>query len=104
MTRVAVLGAGSWGTAFSLVLADAGNDVTLWARREDVCGLVNEKRENTEYLPGVALPDAISATPDPDRTSSKATGTALSCPRTLAPYGSEHPPRHLSLPPSTAAG
>ena len=37
MTTVAVFGAGSWGTAFSLVLADAGNDVTLWARREEVC-------------------------------------------------------------------
>ena len=36
MTQICVLGAGSWGTAFSLVLADAGNDVTLWARREEV--------------------------------------------------------------------
>ena len=36
MTKIAVFSAGSWGTAFSLVLADAGNDVTLWARRDDV--------------------------------------------------------------------
>ena len=34
--KVAVFGAGSWGTAFSIVLADAGNDVTIWGRREEV--------------------------------------------------------------------
>ena len=55
MTQVSVLGAGSWGTAFSLVLADAGNDVTLWARREEVCDTINQRRENTDYLPGVEL-------------------------------------------------
>jgi glycerol-3-phosphate dehydrogenase (NAD(P)+) len=64
MTRVAVLSAGSWGTAFSLVLADAGNDVTLWARREQVCDTINRRRENTEYLPGIQLPAAVSATHD----------------------------------------
>ena len=37
MSKVAVFGAGSWGTAFSLVLADAGNDVTIWGRRAEVC-------------------------------------------------------------------
>ena len=36
MSKVAVFGAGSWGTAFSIVLADGGNDVTMWARREEV--------------------------------------------------------------------
>ena len=41
MSTIAVFGAGSWGTAFSLVLADAGNDVTLWARREEVCDTIN---------------------------------------------------------------
>jgi glycerol-3-phosphate dehydrogenase (NAD(P)+) len=67
MTRVAVLSAGSWGTAFSLVLADAGNDVTLWARREHVCETINQRRENTDYLPGVHLPAAVSATHDTER-------------------------------------
>jgi glycerol-3-phosphate dehydrogenase (NAD(P)+) len=67
MTKAAVLGAGSWGTAFSVVLADAGNDVTLWARREDVCATINEKRENTDYLPGVELPGVVSATHDPEQ-------------------------------------
>jgi glycerol-3-phosphate dehydrogenase (NAD(P)+) len=67
MTRVSVLSAGSWGTAFSLVLADAGNDVTLWARREQVCDTINRRRENTEYLPGIQLPAAVSATHDTER-------------------------------------
>jgi len=65
MSKVAVFGAGSWGTAFSVVLADAGNDVTLWARREELCATINEKRENTDYLPGIDLPDSVSATHDP---------------------------------------
>ncbi|MCW2820628.1 MAG: hypothetical protein JWR64_423, partial [Marmoricola sp.] len=46
MSKVTVFGAGSWGTAFSLVLADAGNDVTIWARRPEVCRAINERHEN----------------------------------------------------------
>ena len=68
MTKVAVFGAGSWGTAFSVVLADAGNDVTLWARREELCTTINEKRENTDYLPGIELPAAVCASHDPEET------------------------------------
>ena len=65
MTRVGVFGAGSWGTAFSLVLADAGHDVTLWGRRPHLCTAINARRENTDYLPGVELPRRVRATPDP---------------------------------------
>ena len=54
--KVAVFGAGSWGTAFSIVLADAGNDVTIWARREEVATAINERRENADYLPSIELP------------------------------------------------
>jgi glycerol-3-phosphate dehydrogenase (NAD(P)+) len=64
MTKIAVFGAGSWGTAFSIVLADAGNEVTMWGRREEVCATINEKRENSDYLPGIELPPTISATHD----------------------------------------
>ena len=67
MSKVAVFGAGSWGTSFSVVLADAGNDVTLWARREELCATINETRENTAYLPGIELPSTISATYEPER-------------------------------------
>ncbi len=62
--QVAVLGAGTWGTAFSKVLADAGRPVVLWARRGEVADAVNGRHENTDYLPGVELPALISATTD----------------------------------------
>ncbi len=62
--RVAVLGAGSWGTAFGKVLADAGREVELWARRPEVAAAVNDGHRNPDYLPGVALPSLLSATTD----------------------------------------
>lgn len=65
MAKTAVMGAGSWGTAFALVLADAGNEVCLWGRREELCETINTKHENSEYLPGIELPEAITATHDP---------------------------------------
>jgi glycerol-3-phosphate dehydrogenase (NAD(P)+) len=67
MAKVAVFGAGSWGTAFSLVLADAGNDVRLWARREELCAEINERHTNQTYLSDIELPPSISATHDPER-------------------------------------
>ena len=65
MARIAVMGAGSWGTAFALVLADAGNEVCVWARREAVAQAINEQHENPDYLPGITLPDLVTATNDP---------------------------------------
>ena len=67
MSRVAVFGAGSWGTAFSIVLADAGNDVTIWGRREEVCDAITLRHENPDYLPDIRLPDTVTATHDPER-------------------------------------
>jgi glycerol-3-phosphate dehydrogenase (NAD(P)+) len=64
MTRAAVLGAGSWGTAFAKVLADAGTKVTLLARRPDLVEAICTGRENPDYLPGIRLPDAVLATGD----------------------------------------
>ncbi|QIG42316.1 NAD(P)-dependent glycerol-3-phosphate dehydrogenase [Nocardioides anomalus] len=69
MSKVAVFGAGSWGTAFSVVLADGGNDVTLWARREEVAAAINETGENGDYLPGIELPPAITATHDVEKAA-----------------------------------
>ncbi|GGC12609.1 NAD(P)H-dependent glycerol-3-phosphate dehydrogenase [Cellulomonas carbonis] len=63
-TRVAVLGTGSWGTTFALVLAEAGGDVVLWGRDAEVCRQVTEEHRNDRYLPGVALPVGIRATTD----------------------------------------
>ena len=60
-----VLGTGAWGTTFAQVLADAGLDVTMWGRSEDVVEFINS-HENSKYLPGVPLSDSIRATTDMD--------------------------------------
>lgn len=60
----AVFGAGSWGTAFSKVLADAGTPTMLWARRPEIAAAVTGGHHNPDYLPGVALPVAVRATTD----------------------------------------
>ena len=62
--KAAVFGTGSWGTAFAMVLADAGCEVTLWGRRAELADAVNSTRTNPDYLPGVELPDAVRATTD----------------------------------------
>jgi glycerol-3-phosphate dehydrogenase (NAD(P)+) len=64
VTRAAVLGAGSWGTTFAKVLADASCSVTLHARRPELVTAMAATRENGEYLPGVRLPDAVRPTGD----------------------------------------
>lgn len=62
--RIAVLGAGSWGTSFAKVLVDAGRDVTVWARRAEVAGEISDQHTNERYLPGVRLPERMAATTD----------------------------------------
>jgi glycerol-3-phosphate dehydrogenase (NAD(P)+) len=80
MTRIAVFGAGSWGTAFSVVLSDAGNEVTLWARRQELSDAINHDRENADYLPGLKLSEAISATHDPEEALDGASVVVLAVP------------------------
>ena len=65
MSRVAVMGSGSWGTAFALILCDAGNDVTMWARRPEVAEAINTTHRNREYFPSIALPEPLTAVTDP---------------------------------------
>ena len=60
--RVAVLGAGSWGTTFAKILADGGADVVMWARRPEVAREIQEAKRNSDYLPGVNLPLGVRAT------------------------------------------
>jgi glycerol-3-phosphate dehydrogenase (NAD(P)+) len=63
-TRVATIGAGSWGTALASLLSGKGHDVLLWARSAEVANSINERHENRPYLPGVPLPPALRATTD----------------------------------------
>jgi glycerol-3-phosphate dehydrogenase (NAD(P)+) len=74
------MGAGSWGTVFAKVLADAGCDVTVWGRRAEIVESINERGENPDYLPGVALPERIRATTDPAQALDGAEYVALAVP------------------------
>ena len=64
MTRIAILGAGSWGTALSVVLARARkpHEISLWSHNPELAETLQLHRENTTYLKGVRLPDSIRAT------------------------------------------
>jgi len=61
--RVAVLGAGSWGTTFAKVLADGGSDVAVWARRPEIALEISQTKRNSDYLPGINLPRNLWASP-----------------------------------------
>jgi glycerol-3-phosphate dehydrogenase (NAD(P)+) len=63
-TKVSVIGAGAWGTAIAWALADNGHDVAIWAIEPEVVYDINNAHENKIYLPGVSLPESITATPD----------------------------------------
>ncbi len=62
MGQVTVLGAGSWGTALAIVLADNGHDVRLWSHRESYVKEINENHTNEKYLKGVSIPANVKAT------------------------------------------
>ena len=59
--RVAVLGAGSWGTTFGKILADGGSDVAMWARRPELAREISQSKRNSDYLPGINLPRGLWA-------------------------------------------
>ncbi|MFY4775967.1 NAD(P)H-dependent glycerol-3-phosphate dehydrogenase [Metabacillus sp. RGM 3146] len=60
MERIAVLGAGSWGTALSIVLADNKHEVRLWGHRKELINELNQTRRNHKYLPDIQLPAGIT--------------------------------------------
>jgi len=62
--RVAVLGAGSWGTALAVHATGIGHEVRLWARRVDAAATMRDTRENRDYLPGVQLPASLAIDAD----------------------------------------
>lgn len=95
MSRAAVYGTGSWGTAFAAVLADAGTPVTMWGRRAEVVEQVNAG-VNEDYLPELRLPDTVRATSDPAEAAEGADVVVLAVPSqtlrdNLAAWGSALP-------------
>ena len=62
MEKVIVIGAGSWGTALGLILAEKGYDITLWEHNQEIAEKLNEDRENTRLLPGIKFPSNLKIT------------------------------------------
>jgi glycerol-3-phosphate dehydrogenase (NAD(P)+) len=62
--RIAVIGAGAWGTALAQVAATGGRETLLWALEEEVVSAINARHENAVFLPGLPLDPAIRATSD----------------------------------------
>jgi glycerol-3-phosphate dehydrogenase (NAD(P)+) len=64
MKRIAIIGAGSWGTALAVVAARAGHEVWLWSRNSEVVSSINERRLNSRYLTSTSIPESVVATTD----------------------------------------
>ena len=94
MAKIAVMGAGSWGTTFAKVLADnADNQVMLWARRQDVADEINDEHRNGDYLPGINLPKSLAASTKVEEVLADAQIVLISVPsqtlrENLAAWGS----------------
>lgn len=80
MSKIAVMGAGSWGTTVAKVIADGGTEVMLWSRRDEVAQEINEYHRNGDYLPGIDLPINLKATSDVGHALNGATQIYLAVP------------------------
>ena len=78
--RIAVVGAGSWGTAFAAIPAEQGTPTTLWARRPELAAAISGTGENRDYLPGHRLPEALRATADLAEAVEEATVVVMAVP------------------------
>jgi glycerol-3-phosphate dehydrogenase (NAD(P)+) len=80
VVKVAVMGAGSWGSALAMIAADAGARTTLWARRAEIAEEIRRERTNSAYLQDVMLPDGVEATSDPQEALADAEVVVLAVP------------------------
>ena len=98
MKQIAIIGAGNWGTALSIVAAEAGNPVRLWSRSQEVVTAIDRHRVNSIYLPDAQIPGRVQATPEIGQalinseiviiaTPSHATRTVLESMRSNLPSG-----------------
>jgi glycerol-3-phosphate dehydrogenase (NAD(P)+) len=84
------MGSGSWGTAFALVLTDAHNQVTLWARRPELAQTINTEHRNPDYFPDIALPASLQAVSDPRQAMDGADFVVLAVPSQSLRANLEH--------------
>lgn len=80
MKQIAVIGAGSWGTALAVIAARAGHNVRLWSRNDAVVNSINEKRVNSRYLSSTSIPDNVTATSDIEAALKDASMVLLAVP------------------------
>lgn len=80
MTRAAVFGTGTWGTAFGMVLSDAGTETMLCGRRPEIVESINNDHHNPWYQEGIELPDGLRATLDPAEALADADLVVLAIP------------------------
>lgn len=78
--RIAIVGAGSWGTALAVVAARAGHEVVLWSRDAEIVNSINEDRINSRYLTAIAIPGRVSATNNIDDALDNAALVLLAAP------------------------
>lgn len=80
MSRVAVLGAGSWGTSLAIVLAENGHDTLLWTHRKEQAEEISNQHRNAKYLPETILPENLNATDDMEKAISHAEIVVMAVP------------------------
>jgi glycerol-3-phosphate dehydrogenase (NAD(P)+) len=81
MSKIAFVGAGSWGTAVAALVTNKNRDETiLWARRPELAETINLYHENPEYLPDIALPEDLRATSDMEEALHGATTVVMAIP------------------------
>jgi glycerol-3-phosphate dehydrogenase (NAD(P)+) len=80
MKQIAVIGAGSWGTALAVVAARAGHNVRLWSRNNMVASSINEQHVNASYLSSTSIPDSVTATGDIEAALQDASMVLLAVP------------------------
>ncbi|GGG76948.1 NAD(P)H-dependent glycerol-3-phosphate dehydrogenase [Corynebacterium pelargi] len=95
MAHIGVMGAGSWGTTLAKVFADAGNTVTLWARREAVAEEINREHRNPKYLGDIPLPTSLVATHKPDEAIQGADILVLAVPSQTLRHNLEQWAAHI---------
>jgi glycerol-3-phosphate dehydrogenase (NAD(P)+) len=88
--HVAMLGAGSWGTALSVRLAQANRVVTLWARRPEAAATMRETRHNPTYLPNIVIPPAVRITSDLEEAATSANFWVIATPSQAVRELAEH--------------
>jgi len=78
--QIAVLGAGSWGTALAMQLARNGQQVVLWGRDTELLNDIHEHAENRRYLPGIAIPELLQINTDLQQLVQASDDVLLACP------------------------